>query len=168
MRRSMNGCAAAICAALMLLLAACDQHKIEKLEEGVSTEAEVRTQFGEPESIFKDTDGGKTLEYTRQPEGTTNYFIGIGPDGKMTSLRQVLTPANFAKVLPGMDKSQVRRMLGKPAKVQTYKLKDQDVWDYRYVEASEKREFSITFDNQRKVISSASATDPRELQGGGK
>jgi len=40
------------------------------------------------------------------------------------------------------------------------------VWDYRYVDGNEKREFSVTFDNQRKVISSASTVDPREMQGG--
>jgi len=165
MRRWNRLWAAALCAALMGL-AGCDQHKIEKLEEGVATEADVRSQFGEPESIFKEADGGKTLEYPRQPEGTTNYFITIGPDGKMTALRQVLTPANFAKVQPGMNKAAVRRLLGKPAKMATYALKDQDVWDYRYVDGNEKREFSVTFDNQRKVISSASTVDPREMQGG--
>lgn len=148
------------------LLAGCDQHKIDKLEEGVSTEADVRAQFGEPDSIDKEADGGRTLEYPRQPEGATNYFITIGPDGKMSSLRQVLTPANFDRVKPGLDKAVVRRMLGKPAKVQTYALKDQDVWDYRYEAGGQSLMFSVTFDNQRKVIGTGSALDPKQTHGG--
>ena len=35
-----------------LLLAACDPQRIDALEEGVATEADVRKQFGEPEKIW--------------------------------------------------------------------------------------------------------------------
>ncbi len=35
----------------LLALAGCDQRRIEKLEEGVSTEADVRARFGQPENV---------------------------------------------------------------------------------------------------------------------
>jgi hypothetical protein len=80
------------------LTVACDEQRAARLEEGVSTEADVRREFGQPVQITQRPDGSKVLAYPRQPEGTTNYEIGIGPDGRMSSLRQLLTPANFARV----------------------------------------------------------------------
>ena len=84
------------------LLLACDARRIEKLEEGVATEADVRQQFGDPVTITEKADGSKLMEYPRQPEGSTNYLITIGADGKLSALRQLLTPANFARVQPGL------------------------------------------------------------------
>jgi hypothetical protein len=145
------------------LLAACDQQRIEKLEEGVATEADVRRQFGEPVQITEQADGSKVFDYPRQPEGSTNYVITIGADGKMSSLRQLLTPINFAKVQPGMDQSEVRRTLGKPAKTQRFAMKpDEDVWEWRFLDGQQKKVFIVTFDRDAKVLSSATADDPRE------
>ena len=125
-------------AVILLGLAGCDQQRINELEEGVATEADVRARFGEPEKIWEARDmaslpqpgaaaepGARTLEYNRQPAGQVNYMITIGPDGKMTALRQVLTPQNFARVLPGMSMEQVRKMLGKPMKITAYALKQE-------------------------------------------
>ena len=61
--------------------------------------------------------------------GRQNYMITIGTDGKMSALRQVLTPQNFAKVLPGMPMEDVRKMLGKPMKITPYVLKKEVVYD---------------------------------------
>ncbi|MDB5931013.1 MAG: putative lipoprotein, partial [Polaromonas sp.] len=96
---------------MILGLAGCDQQRIDELEEGVATEADVRARFGEPEKIWDARDmaslpqpgaaaepGARTLEYNRQPQGSANYMITIGPDGKMSALRQVLSPQNFARV----------------------------------------------------------------------
>ena len=111
----------------LALLAGCDQQRIQKLEEGVSTEADVRREFGEPTAVFPEPDGSRTFEYPRQPEGWQNYFITIGPDGRMSALRQVLTDTNFARIRPGMDKSEVRRLLGRPAQAKPYPLKNEEV-----------------------------------------
>jgi hypothetical protein len=131
---------------LILTLAGCDQERIRELEEGVSTEADVRARFGIPEKIWEAGDmaslpypgaaaepGARTLEYNRQPAGNVNYMITIGPDGRMTALRQVLTPQNFARVLPGMSMEQVRKMLGKPMKITPYALKRETHYDWRYL-----------------------------------
>lgn len=108
---------------VLLGMVGCDPQRIAELEEGVATEADVRARFGEPEKIWEAADlagnpfpgvaaqdGARTLEYNRQPEGQVNYMITIGPDGRMSALRQVLTPQNFALVLPGMSMEQVRKM----------------------------------------------------------
>ena len=150
------------------LLVACDAKRIEKLEEGVATEADVRQQFGDPVTITEKADGSKIMEYPRQPEGSTNYLITIGADGKMSALRQLLSPANFAKVQPGLAKDDVRRMLGKPAKTQRFALKpDEEIWDWRFIEAGTPKVFSVTFGTDARVMSTAVGNDPRETHPGG-
>ncbi len=116
----------------VLAISACDQQNISELEEGVSTEADVRERFGAPEAVWDGADGDQIYEYNRQPEGYQNYQITIGADGKMSALRQVLTPANFAKVEVGMPMETVRKMLGKPMKITTYELKRETHYDWRY------------------------------------
>lgn len=153
---------------LWALFAGCDQQRIAELEEGVSTEADVRARFGEPAAIYPEEDGARTLEYPRQPEGQSNYMITIGTDGKMSALRQVLKQADFETILPGLDKSEVRRRLGRPAATQVFTLKNQEVWDWRYLENHEARVFSVTFDMEGRVVSTASAVDPRDQFPGGK
>jgi outer membrane protein assembly factor BamE (lipoprotein component of BamABCDE complex) len=150
------------------LLSACDQKKIEELEEGVATEADVRAKFGEPVAVYAEENGARTLEYPRQPEGQRNYMITVGSDGKMSALRQVLKPETFAKVKPGLDKAQVRRLLGRPAKTQVYPLKQEEVWDWRFLDGAESKVFSATFDRNGIVAASAAAVDPRENNVGGK
>lgn len=151
----------------VLALLGCDAQRVGRLEEGVHTEADVRAQFGEPAAVYPEPDGSRTLEYPRQPEGQTNYMITIGPDGKMSALRQVLKQADFDKVQPGMDKAQVRRLLGRPAKTVFYELKREEVWDWRYLEGQESRVFSVVFDADGRVLRSASALDERQASPGG-
>ena len=150
------------------LLAACDPQRISELEEGVATEADVRARFGEPAAVYGEESGARTLEYPRQPAGQVNYMITIGVDGKMSALRQVLKPATFAKVLPGLDKAQVRRLLGQPAKTQSYALKQEEVWDWRFADGQENKLFSATFDLNGKVLSSTTALDAKETGQAGK
>ena len=146
------------------VLAGCDAQRIEKLEEGVASEADVRKQFGEPAGVERLPDGSRLLEYPRQPEGWTNYSITIGPDGKMSSLRQLLTETNFAKVTPGTDKLEVIKLLGKTAKSQFYELKGEEVWDWRFRQGPESKMFSVVFDRQGKVLRTGIGDDPKETR----
>ena len=124
--------AAAVVAALALV--ACDQQRINELEEGLSTEADVRDRFGMPDYVWDEGGGAHTLEYNRQPAGERNYMVTIGPDGKMSALRQVLTPENFARITPGMALDEVRRRLGRPAKITPYALSGETHHDWRFME----------------------------------
>ena len=147
--------------ALLLGLAGCDQQAIKELEEGVSTEADVRARFGEPEKIWDAPDGGRTFEYNRQPAGHRNYMITIGTDGKMSALRQVLTPQNFAKVQPGMMMEEVRKMLGKPARITPFELKGEVAYDWRYLESpNTNMVFTVFFDRDYRVLRTGRVVDP--------
>ena len=155
---------------LLLGLLGCDSAKVAELEEGVSTEADVRARFGEPEKVWTAGDmaslplppsgsaatapGARTLEYSRQPQGSTNYLITVGPDGKMTALRQVLSPDNFARVRPGMPMEVVRKMLGRPMKVTPYALAGTTHYDWRYIEPpNTPMVFTAVFDRDWHVVS---------------
>jgi len=143
--------------ALLTLLAGCDDQRIKELEEGVSTEAQVRERFGEPERIWPEDGGARTLEYNRQPAGQRNYMITIGADGKMSALRQVLAPHHFEKVQPGMAQEQVRRLLGKPAKRITYDLKQETEWDWNWGDGPRHMIFTVVFGPDGTVRRSGSA-----------
>jgi outer membrane protein assembly factor BamE (lipoprotein component of BamABCDE complex) len=144
-------------------LAGCDQRAISELEEGVSTEADVREKFGPPEAVWDGPDGAQIYEYNRQPEGDQNWQITIGPDGKMAALRQVLNPRTFAQVQPGMMMEEVRRMLGKPMKITTYALKQETHYDWRWRNGpndSDRQVFTVIFNPDLRVVSTLSVRDP--------
>ena len=149
--------------AALLSLIGCDPQRIAELEEGVSTEADVRSKFGEPEKIWEGLQDGKSVkifEYNRQPAGHRNYMISIGADGKMAALRQVLNQVNFAKVTPGMVMEDVRKMLGKPMKVTPYALSQTTHYDWRYLNPpTTAMIFSVVFDRDLRVVSTGSVIE---------
>ena len=145
------------------LLTACDQRAIGELEEGISTEADVRERFGPPEAVWDGPEGAQIYEYNRQPGGDQNWQITIGPDGKMAALRQVLNERTFAQILPGMPMEDVRRMLGKPMKITTYALKQETHYDWRWRNGpneSDRQVFTVIFNPDLRVVSTMSVRDP--------
>jgi hypothetical protein len=151
---------ATVLLATLLGLAGCDTKNISELEEGVSTEADVRARFGEPENIWDAPARGRIFEYNRQPAGQKNYMITIGADGKMSALRQVLTPENFARVQPGMMMEDLRKLLGKPAKVTPYALKRETEWEWRWVQPpNSSMVFTATLNDDQRVVRSGSSPD---------
>ncbi len=144
---------------MLLSLVGCDPQRIKELEEGVSTESDVRQRFGEPENVW-DAPNGRVFEYNRQPAGQKNFMITIGPDGKMSALRQVLTPENFARVQPGMAMEDLRKLLGKPAKVTPYALKRETEWEWRWVQPpNSAMVFSVVLNADQRVLRSGSSPD---------
>ena len=157
-----------LCLAMALLgsigvMTACDSQRIAELEEGVASEGDVRMKFGEPEKVWDGENGSRIFEYNRQPAGAKNYMITIGPDGKMTALRQVLAPHVFAQIVPGMPMETVRKMLGKPMKVTPFELKKVWHYDWRYMDGpnvGDAKIFTVVFNSDLRVLSTGSVADP--------
>ena len=148
----------------MLVLAGCDNDRVAGTEEDVTTESEVLARWGKPANIWDGPDGARAFEYNRQPQGTTNYMITIGQDGKVTALRQVLTRENFARVQPGMPMEDVRKLLGQPARVTPYPLQHQTVYTWRFREGHGAASlFTATFDADLAVVSTAIGEDPQDM-----
>ena len=68
--------AAAFALACALALGACDRNGnpiqefgLDKLAKGVSTESDVRGVMGQPDTVWEQDDGARTLEYPKGPEG---------------------------------------------------------------------------------------------------
>ncbi len=148
---------------LLAALAGCDMKRLSELQVGTSTEADVRKSFGEPERIWDEPGGARTFEYNRQPAGSVNYMITIGPDGRLAALRQVLTPAEFAQIVPGMTVDEVRRRLGKPMKVMSYTLKGETEWDWRWNDGgTQPMIFTAVFGGDGRVLRSGSVVEIRQ------
>ena len=158
--------AAAVAATLALV--ACDQQRINELEEGLSTYADVRDRFVMPDYVWDEGGGAHTLEYNRQPAGERNYMVTIGPDGKMSALRQVLTPENFARITPGMALDEVRRRLGRPAKITPYALSGETHHDWRFMEPPTTRLlFTVITTDGRTVARTMTGPDMDALEHNG-
>ncbi len=163
--------AALLAIAAFVPLAGCDAQRISELQPGVSTEADVRDRFGIPENTWNEADGGRTLEYNRQPAGSENYMITLTSDGKLVAVRQVLNAQNFARVQPGMGMDEVRRLLGKPAKSTRYDLSGETHVDWRYQEGPNTRKvFTVITKDGRSVLRTQIGADPlsSENLGGGR
>ncbi len=142
-----------------LILMGCDDHKIAQLEVGIADEAAVRAQFGDPAMVYDEGGGSRTFEYPRQPQGQRNYMITLDASGKMSALRQVLKPENFHRITPGLDSTQVRRILGAPARRLPIERKGQEIWNWRFLNGNDSMIFLVTFDAKGKVLSTAQEVD---------
>jgi outer membrane protein assembly factor BamE (lipoprotein component of BamABCDE complex) len=134
-----------------------DNLLLKDLKPGVTTEAQIRDQMGEPEIERTFTDGSKRLEYPRGPAGTTTYFVDLDSDGLFESVTQVLTAENIAKVRPGMTMDEVRRLLGKPTTVAEYRLKKERVWSWHWLEDGVNRDamFNAHFGPDGTVVTTS-------------
>ena len=83
----------------------------------------------------------------------------------MQKIEQVLTAENFGRVQVGQSKDDIRRMLGKPGKVEVFKLKQEEVWGYRWMEsATERAFFNVHFGVDGRVTTTSRSDD--RLNGG--
>jgi outer membrane protein assembly factor BamE (lipoprotein component of BamABCDE complex) len=143
----------ALLLALLALLGACDREGqpvqevgLDRLAVGVSSEGDVRTAMGRPETTWEDEDGTRILEYPKAPEGSRTWIFTIDPRGTLIEYHQALTAENFARITPGMSRDAVRRLLGKPRSVVRFALSKEEVWDYRFLDQHQSRLFNVHFD----------------------
>lgn len=159
-------------ACLMIFLlglqgAACDregkpvqQFGLEKLAIGVSSEGDVRSAMGAPETTWEDEDGSRILEYPKGPEGARTWIFTLDAKGKLVEYHQALTEENFARIKPGMRRDDVRRLLGKPRTVVNFKRMQEEVWDYRYTDSFGNRLFNVHMNEQTGRVTRTSTSEP--------
>ncbi len=130
---------------------------LKGLTPGITTEDQIRSQMGKPETERAFTDGSKRLEYPRGPQGLNTYMVDIDRDGKLSAITQVLTAANFAKIHAGMTEDEVRRLLGKPGEIARYPLKPETVWSWKWLEGGVTQEgfFNVHFGPDGKVYTTS-------------
>lgn len=158
-----------------VLLAACDPQTGKPQEQigehmikiGQSNAEDVKKVYGLPDDIWEQEDGTKVYYFPKGTEGARTFAITVSKEDKVQKIEQVLTEKNFAKVQTGMHKDDVRRLLGKPRKTEFFQLKNEEVWDYRYlVDANNTRLFNVHIDKASgKVNTTSSQDDPKSLGG---
>jgi hypothetical protein len=62
-------------------------------------------------------------------------------------------------VRSGMSRDEVRRMLGKPRSIAQFKLKNEEVWDWRYQDLTVPRLFNVHFDMTSGKVNGTSSSD---------
>jgi len=97
-------------------------------------EMQVEARMGKPDTVRKNSDGSETWEYPTGPLGRQTHMITVGSDHSVKDVRQVLSEEYFSKVVPGMSREEVRRLLGRPAETSVFPRRDEEVWTWRYAE----------------------------------
>lgn len=156
--RTLFGC---FCGLLVLGCDQAEEYGLEKLTKGVSSEADVRKAMGNPEIVWEEDSGARTLEYPKGPAGHRTYMVNIDAQGTYQTYTQALSEQNFATITVGMTQDEVRRKLGKPRTVVRFALKNEEVWDWRYLESpAVERFFNVHFDIDTRKVTRTSVTDP--------
>ena len=134
---------------LVALLAGCAG--VRSLVPEQSTLAEVHAKLGNPTDIRFDKSGAELWEYARGPMGTETYLIRAAGDGRVTAVTQLLTEAQFDKIVPGkMTKADVHDLLGRPSDEAF--LYNGTSWTWRVDLKPPTGQFVVHFDAQDVVL----------------
>jgi len=115
--------------------------------------------------VWKNADGSEVWEYPLGPSGVQTFMIDIGPDRTVRAVRQILREEYFSKVVPGMSRDEVRRLLGRPKEVWYFPARDEEVWTWRYLEVNY-RLFNVLFDRPSGAVRSTLHLDEVFLPAG--
>lgn len=133
-----------------------------RLKPGVSTGFDVREAMGTPSMEWKNPDGSTTWEFTRMPAGKKNYMATVDAGNILREFTQVVSEDNFAKVRAGMNKDELRRLLGKPTTTMRLPLKPEEVWSWAYDDVFPREMyFDITFDSDGKLVNTGRRNEHR-------
>lgn len=135
---------------------------VELPKSGASA-AEVRAELGAPTAVRNA--GGKTQiwEYAGKPSPYETYFLAFSREGRLKTIRQVISDANFAQIKSGMTIVQVRALLGTPWRITDWDDDADsdiaDMLDYRGHDAEGTYKFHIEFDKRGRVVVAAKVRD---------
>lgn len=123
---------------LALLAAGCANHPFAALKfaPGSSREA-VQQQLGTPTRVVA-LPSGQRLQYSMQPAGQYAVMVDFDAAGRLVSARQVLQPAEFARIEEGRwTRNDVEREFGRPARVDRAWSWQGDIMTYRWTDGSD-------------------------------
>lgn len=120
------------------------------LQQGASRE-EVLSRYGKPTRVVPLASGTR-LQYLTQPYGGTAFMVDLDASGRLTSAREMLNPAGFARVVPGQwTREDAEREFGLPASVDQVASWKGDILTYRWRDGDQPMFFWIYLDPQNRV-----------------
>ena len=115
--------------------------------------------MGKPKARHALPGGATQLVYPRGPAGQGTTMVDLGPDGRVTSVREALGEKQFAALPPGMTEEELLREIGPPAERQKARNAT-STWSYRYP-TSLCLWYQITIGADHKMQGGTIAADPR-------
>lgn len=131
------------------------------LTPGLSTVADLQRRLGPPALRWPEPGGGERLAYPTGPMGMQTWMARTDAAGRLLSLDNVLTPAQFARIQVGMNQDDVQRLLGPPYPGWTihYKARDELVWEWRFCDDwAQAARFDVLFDATHGTVRSTMST----------
>jgi hypothetical protein len=144
--------------AVLALLAGCAGYSPGDLGQGAA-ESQIIARMGPPTDRAARPDGGSRLEYARGPFGKHTYRIELDAQGRVQTVSQILTEANFEALPIGAPQAEVRDRLGRPSETRVGWRGVGEVWSYRYDSAPFCKWFQVWLVEGR-VREAAYAVDP--------
>jgi hypothetical protein len=137
---------------LLALLAGCaGPMRAWDIQPG-TTRQEVLARAGRPTRVVPLPQGGERLQYSMQPMGHYVFDIDLDASGKVVRARQVMTEAEFNRIVPGQWKREdVLREFGPPAWVDGVSSFRGEVWTYRWKQGNEPMFYWVYVDPQGVV-----------------
>jgi hypothetical protein len=140
--------ATSACLLVAALLAGCSSYGPGNLQAGQS-EADAIARLGQPTARTSLPDGGIRLDFARGPMGAHTYRVELDANGRVRSVDQLLTEANFDTVKRNDSPQQVRDRLGPPSETRGGWRGVGEVWSYRYDWRVRCQWFQVWFVEQR-------------------
>ena len=111
---------------------------------------QVLARLGQPTRAVRLPNGGERLQYSLQPAGQYAWMVDLDAGGRAVIVRQVLTEAEFNRIVPGQwTRADVEREFGPPARVEGVASWNGPVLTYRWRDAGGANMFySIYLDAQ--------------------
>ena len=131
-----------------------------------STVTEVRARMGSPSDIRFDKNGDELWEYASGPRGTETYLFRFGKDGRVEAVTQLLTQAQFGKIVPNQTtKAGARDLLGRPSNEAF--PSDGTTWSWRVRIGSRDGRFVVRFRQDGVAVEKAVIYDDARDGGSG-
>lgn len=149
----------ALAAVFAAALAACFMSAQAATVAVGADETAVVKAMGNPKVRHALPGGASRLVYPRGPAGQGTTMVDLGPDGRVTSVREVLGEKQFAALPPGMTEEELLREIGPPSERQTARNAT-TILSYRYP-TSLCQWYQITIGPDHRMQGGTIANDPR-------
>ena len=141
-------------------LAACSSLSTIPVSVGASQD-EVLARYGPPTAMVA-LPVGKRLQYSMQPAGQSALMVDLDAAGRVTSVRQVLNPTDFARVAVGQwTRADTLREFGRPASVEHVGNWSGDILMYRWQYANDPMLFYVYLDANQVVQQTGTGMEHR-------
>jgi hypothetical protein len=118
-----------------------------------ATREEVIARAGQPVGVWPLPGGGQRMQYTLQPVGQYAFMVDLDAAGRVTDVRQVMTPDEFARIEVGKwTREDVDREFGPPAQIDRVTSFDGIIYTYRWYEPGQGGMFYWVYIDPRGVV----------------